>query len=172
MNRNASVATGTVPITSSRRRRDPAKVRAQFETWLAELSEEEDIDPERGDRIREMIERIGTHVAAANEVGVTPRTVGRWCEGRGIKAEHRAPLAHYLNTTIAYLMYGEQDAPAQHIVLEQLDRIENKLDDLLERLKPSETLEDVADQAARLRDDTQPKPARARRGRKGPGQAA
>jgi len=110
-------------------------VRRQFEEWLAEMSANEDIDEVRGDRIRELIDLVGTQTSVAKAIDVTPRTVGRWVKGGGIAAEYRAPLAEALGRTLSYVMLGEDNTPEQHVVIAQLDRLEEKTDEALRLLR-------------------------------------
>jgi transcriptional regulator with XRE-family HTH domain len=166
MNQTASVATASVRSLTSRRRKNPAIVRAQFEEWLAELGDNDDIDVERGERIRALIERVGTQVSVAKEVDVSPRTVGRWAEGRGISPKYRAGLASALGRSISYVMYGEEDAPEQRTVIARLDAIEAQLDDvlrLLRRLADDEP-EAPPDELLQPPSGPQPKPSRGPRG--------
>jgi transcriptional regulator with XRE-family HTH domain len=133
MKRTSSVTTEIVRSPSSRRPRDRATVRAQFESWLTEIAQ--DIDNERGERLRELVERSQlTQRKLADEVGVESRTVQRWLRGGGIAAENRQPLADALGRSVAYIMHGELEGPDPHDILARLDRIEERLAEISERL--------------------------------------
>jgi transcriptional regulator with XRE-family HTH domain len=105
---------------------DRATVRAHFESWLTEIAE--DIDKERGARLRGLIEASHlTQRKLADAVGVESRTVQRWLNGKGIAPENREPLAAALGRPVAYIMHGELEGPDPHDILGRLDAIEQAL---------------------------------------------
>jgi transcriptional regulator with XRE-family HTH domain len=91
---------------------------------------------EMGKRISELKERLGLRQQfIADSVGVTLRQYQYWQAGKHQpQPEHMQALAKVLETTTAYLLNG--DPPTASVDAElraQLDRIEQKLDLLLDR---------------------------------------
>jgi len=126
---------------------DRATVRAHFEEWLAGIAE--DIDNERGARLRELLDRAPfTQRKLADAVGVDTRTVQRWLTGKGIRPDHREPLANALGSSVAYVMHGEIEGPDPHDILGRLDAIQRQLGELTGPEGPT-TYADLAQLAQR-----------------------
>lgn len=140
MNTASSVTTKKVASQTSRARRDVHMVRQQFEDWLADMADDNDIG--RATRLNELFERstLTRQRDLADAVGVELRTVQRWLQGGAISKTYWDTLAGVLDTTVKYLIFGEEDEPLDP---SQLDRIEGKLDELLDLLRssPSDGLE-------------------------------
>lgn len=104
-----------------------------------------------GERSRELGERLQELRGArpqrviADRVKVTERTYGKWERGEGgIQWDNLETVADYFGVTTNFLLYGSNTPPQN--VGSQLDRIEQKLDAILQALKP--TTGQQADQLA------------------------
>lgn len=147
MNTASRVVTGSVGLRTSRTRRDAHMVRERFEEWLGTWVDDvaEDIDKGRAERLAELIRRseFARQKDIADELDVETRTVQRWLEGKSISKRDWADLAEALDTTIQYLIFGERDEAVDPT---QLDRVEAKLDAILDHLGISQTAgEQMAD---------------------------
>lgn len=81
-----------------------------------------------GERLREL-RGAKTQPAIADAVGVTLRAYQHWEAGGGISWDNLQGLAEHFGVTENYILYGTNEGPGHR--QEQLDRIEEKLDDLL-----------------------------------------
>lgn len=80
-----------------------------------------EIDPERGQRIHDLLE--GRDVKqVARDAGLDPSSIYRWMKGKTISDSGATALARALGTSRSYLLTGEHDPREQ-----QLDRIEATL---------------------------------------------
>lgn len=104
------------------------------------------------ERIDKELQRRGEdHNDLAHALRVNPRTAERWTSGDTTPQRRlRKPIADYLGLPIEELW---PDLEADEKALrDQLDRIEAKLDELLNQL-PAERLDEVLEEAARQRDE-------------------
>ena len=71
---------------------------------------------ERGQRIRELIEKTGVRQTwLAERLGVSPEAVGNWISGRtGISPENRERLAEALGVDGAYIEFGSKVSDPRH----------------------------------------------------------
>lgn len=67
----------------------------------------EDLDPSRGARVK-ALRGDERQQDIADRVGVTVRAVAGWEAGEGIAKRNRAKLAQALQTTVSYIMTGEE----------------------------------------------------------------
>jgi transcriptional regulator with XRE-family HTH domain len=119
------------------------------------MAEEREKDIERGARIRERIDALdhpsveAALARIAEELGVSPRTVGNWRAGHVVPKTKRRQLAAALRTSTGYLL-GETDdpsPPAGQDIEERLAAVETRMVDLA----TDETLSDCfATLAARI----------------------
>lgn len=125
MNPTSSAATKRFVPGTSRRHGDTHTVRQQFEDWLAQVAD--DNDTARAERLTALFERSSftRQKDLADELAVETRTVQRWLTGEGIAKRHWKPLAAALDTTVRFLMFGEEDEAA--VDETRLDRIEDAL---------------------------------------------
>lgn len=93
--------------------------------------DDDNIDLERGQRVRDLIEdRHTTQAAVARALKVADRSVKRWVDGETISPENAQRLAIFLQSTPAYIQYGlgNRDSIGD---LNKLGQIEAKLDAVL-----------------------------------------
>ena len=121
-------------------------------TLLRQMAQDAEKLSAQGSRIRQLRQAMRTEEGkritqpvVADAVGVTPRAYQEWEAGRGdIKPENAKALADYFGTTQEYIEYGDRVAEKREtpdLLLapegSQLDRIEQKLDAILNKLIPS-----------------------------------
>lgn len=110
-------------------------------TLLLQMARAAAQQAEVAQRIRELRGRM-TQPAIAERVGVTLRAYQAWEAGGGIGGENLARLAAAFDVTEEYILYGpDQDKPPRT----QMDRVERKLDAILEHLGVSSPDDPAAD---------------------------
>lgn len=137
-------------------RRDAHMVRRQFEDWLADMADDNDIA--RSTRLNELFERseFNRQRDLADAIGVEMRTVQRWLAGGQISKQYWDALADALGSTVRYVIFGE--AESDPVDISQLEQISEKLDALIaittdidRRLAVIELERELEDQARRKR---------------------
>ena len=134
---------------------------------------------DQGARIKQLrLQATRSQLQVANALHVTPRAYQLWESGRGdIATENLTRLARYLGTTPDFIRYGvmKRERPQALGTADepsQLDRIEDKLDQILAVLKEDTAADAVAAELEDLpgllaqQDAPQKPPASARHGKK------
>jgi transcriptional regulator with XRE-family HTH domain len=106
----------------------------------------------QGERLRELKDFAAvTYREISDAVGVTERQVQRWFSGESeVNGTNIKALAAFLGSTPDYIEYGvlKRERPDSQPQASQLDRIEARLNELIERLVAAEVLAAVeADKA-------------------------
>lgn len=166
MRASSSVTAKSFVPGSSRRHLDPRTVRNQFEDWLAQVAD--DMDIARAERLATLFERspFTRQKDLADAIGVETRTVQRWLAGEGIAKRNWTELADALDTTVRFLVFGEEEPKVD---ASQLDRIEEKLDRLLAMLEGEDIpagFEEAADRTDAQQASSGARPPRKRGTRK------
>lgn len=135
-------------------------VRAQFEDWLTSLATDD--DTARAERLAVLFarSRFKTQKELAAAIPVEVRTLQRWLAGGSISKQHWDALAEALETDWRYIIFGEDEEP--DLDADQMDRLELKVDELL----------DVTKQLAQLELERELEAAAWRRKQQGDGNAA
>lgn len=97
----------------------------------------DELDQERADRLRELIESGGWEVAdLARAVGADPSQIYRWQKGERVSSRKLGQLAETLGTTRNYIASGEgRRSTHDQEVLDRLDQLEAKVIEELRRLE-------------------------------------
>lgn len=133
--RNVKASADKFSARTLRRSGTVHTVRAQA---LMEQQQKLDI----GERIRDLREASPhTNRSIAEHVGVSERAVGKWIEGKGIEWDNLVAVADLFGVDSNWLWSGRAlddrgpaPDPFADPYAEQLDRIEEKLDEILRRL--------------------------------------
>lgn len=137
---------------------------------------------ERGQRIRELRERLGSQQDAARVMDIALKTVQNWEYGHEVSRAYRQRLADFLGVSWDYIEWGEAGRAGVPLPGTQLDLIERKLDLIIEALglvaTPSPQQDDrlaeirrAVEAAGRLRDPQPERRSQERRGRRSEDQA-
>lgn len=115
-------------------------------------------DEDRADRIRALKKEHPefTWQVIADRIGVSLRAAQSWQEKGGMEYENAKKLAKLWGEDVDYIWRGARPETPDLLAGSQLDRIEAKLNEVLERLRP-ETLAEVFEAGA-VRSGAQRKP--------------